>query len=100
DVHHCSDALSCPPPPKVDVSERAVTLEAAAGASVKHLLEVRSEEKRPVYAHATSSAAWLEVGRPKLNGRVAVIPLVVPTAPDRPGEALTAKAPLPPTPTP
>jgi hypothetical protein len=90
-VQQFFEALGLTPPPKVDVSERAVTLEAAAGASVKHYLEVRSEEKRPVYAHAVSSAAWLEIGRPKLNGRVAVIPLVVPAAPDRAGETLTAK---------
>jgi hypothetical protein len=55
------------------------------------VLEVRSEEKRPVYAHAASNQSWLEVGRPHLNGRVATINLAVPAVPDRPGETLTAK---------
>jgi hypothetical protein len=90
-VQQFFEALGLTPPPKVDVSERAVRLEAAAGSSVEHRLEVRSEEKRPVYAHASSNVPWLEVGRPKLNGRHAYIPLVVPTVPDRPGEELTAK---------
>jgi hypothetical protein len=90
-VQQFFEALGLTPPPKVDISERAVTLEAVAGTSVTHVLEVRSPEKRPVYAHATSDAAWLEVGRPKLNGRVAAIPIVVPSVPDRAGETLTAR---------
>jgi hypothetical protein len=90
-VQQFFEALGLTPPPKVDISARAVTLEAIAGASVRHVLEVKSPEKRPVYAHATSNAPWLEIGRPKLNGRSAAIPLVVPTVPDRAGETLTAK---------
>jgi hypothetical protein len=90
-VQQFFEALGLTPPPKVAISERSVTLQAAAGASVRHALEVKSEEKRPVYAHASSSAPWLEVGRPKLNGRVATIPLTVPHVPDRAGETLTAK---------
>jgi len=90
-VQQFFEALGLTPAPKVDISERTVKLEASAGATVRHVLEIRSEEKRPVYAHATSSAAWLEVGRPKLNGRVASIPIVVPNVPDRVGETLTAK---------
>src|SRR5262249_47918997 len=45
----------------------------------------------PVYAHGASNQPWLEVGRPHLNGRVASIPLVVPSVPALPGETLTAK---------
>jgi hypothetical protein len=90
-VQQFFEALGLTPPPKVSVSEKAVRLEAAAGATVRHVLEIKSDEKRPVYAHGSSNAPWLEVGRAKLNGRVATIPIVVPNVPDRAGETLTAK---------
>jgi hypothetical protein len=90
-VQQFFEALGLTPPPKVDVSDHSLKWEATAGDTVRHALQVRSEEKRPVYAHATSSAPWLEVGRPKLNGRTVLIPLVVPNVPDRAGETLTAK---------
>jgi hypothetical protein len=77
--------------PKVDISARAVNLAGEPGQSLRHTLEVRSEERKPVYAHAVSSAAWLEVGRARLNGRTASIDLAVPSVPDRPGEVLTAQ---------
>ncbi|HEX5270602.1 MAG TPA: hypothetical protein VFW33_08960, partial [Gemmataceae bacterium] len=90
-VQQFFEALGLTPPPKVDISDRSLRWEVAAGDTVRHALQVRSEEKRPVYAHATSNAPWLEVGRPKLNGRTVLIPLVVPNVPDRAGETLTAK---------
>src|SRR5262249_36253624 len=60
-VQQFFEALGLTPPPKVAISERSVKLEGTAGTTVRHTLEIKSEEKRPVYAHATSSAAWLEV---------------------------------------
>ena len=87
-VQQFFEALGLTPPPKVEVSEKSIQLTGNVGEQVKHAIEVSSQEKRPVYAHATSGAAWLEVGRPKLNGRVATIPLVVPAIPDREGETL------------
>ncbi len=90
-VQQFFEALGLTPPPKVEVGEKAVTLSGAVGASLRHELAVRSEEKRPVYAHATSDQPWLEVGRARLGGRVATIPLIVPRVPDREGETLTAR---------
>ncbi len=90
-VQQFFEALGLTPPPKVDISERAIKLEATAGTSVRHVLEIKSQEKRPVYAHGTSNVPWLEIGRAKLNGRVAFIPILVPNVPDRAGETLTAK---------
>jgi hypothetical protein len=90
-VQQFFEALGLTPPPKVDVSDPSIRWEAAVGTSLRHALQVRSEEKRPVYAHATSNVPWLEVGRPKLNGRTVLIPLAVPNVPDRGGETLTAQ---------
>src|SRR5258707_12993995 len=85
-VQQFFEALGLTPPPKVDISERSVALRGDPGQPLRHALEVKAKEKRPVYAHAVSNQPWLEVGRAKLNGRTAPIPLVVPSVPDRQGE--------------
>ena len=90
-VQQFFEALGLTPPPKVEISERAVTLGGNVGDSLRHTLEVKTREKRPVYAHGSSDQPWLEVGRPRLNGRTATIPLAVPSVPDREGETLHAK---------
>jgi hypothetical protein len=90
-VQQFFEALGLTPPPPVAISESAVALQGDVGARLRHTLTVSSPEKRPVYAHGVSDAPWLEVGRAKLNGRTATIPLVVPTVPDRPGETLSAQ---------
>jgi hypothetical protein len=90
-VQQFFEALGLTPPPKVEVSERAVALQGAVGDRLQHSLQVKTQEKRPVYAHGRSDEPWLEVGRPRLNGRTATIPLVVPAVPDREGETLRAR---------
>src|SRR5207247_323927 len=85
------EALGLTPPPKVEISERAVTLRGNPGDTLEHALEVKTQEKRPVYAHGVSDQPWLEVGRAKLAGRVATIPLRVPSVPQCDGEVLKAK---------
>jgi hypothetical protein len=90
-VQQFFEALGLTAPPRVDLSERVIHLQAAAGESLRHILEVRAHEKRPVWAHASSDQPWLEVGRPRLNGRSAAIPLAIPAVPNRPGETLKAR---------
>jgi len=84
-VQQFFEALGLTPPPKVEISEQAVTLQGEPGEQLSYSLEIRAQEKRPVYAHASSDQPWLEVGRPKLNGRVATINFAVPSIPNRPG---------------
>lgn len=90
-VQQFYEALGLTPPPKVEISAKQVNLTGQPGQAVSQTLELRSEEKRPVYAHAVSDQPWLEVGRARLAGRVAGIPLRVSNVPDRPGETLQAK---------
>src|SRR5262249_38757162 len=90
-VQQFFEALGLTPPPKVTISERSVTLSGNPGQNLRHTLEVSTGEKRPVYAHAVSDQPWLEVGRAKLNGARAIIPLVIPSVPNREGQTLTAK---------
>ncbi|MBV9125244.1 MAG: hypothetical protein JO112_17955 [Planctomycetes bacterium] len=90
-VQQFFEALGLTPPPKVEVTPRALTLQGQAGDTLRATLEIKTQEKRPVYAHAASDQGWLEVGRPKLNGRTATISVAVPSVPDRGGETLKAK---------
>jgi hypothetical protein len=89
-VQQFFEALGLTPPPKVEISERAVILRGNPGDQIRHTIEVKTQEKRPVYAHATSNQAWLEVGRARLAGRIAAIHLTVPAVPPRDGEVLKA----------
>jgi hypothetical protein len=90
-VQQFFEALGLTPPPKVDVNKRLIRLHAEAGDSLRETIEVTTSEKRPVWAHATSDSPWIEVGRARLNGRMATIPLGIPSVPNRPGEKITAK---------
>lgn len=90
-VQQFFEALGLTPPPKVEISHKSVELQGAVGQELRTVLKVETQEKRPVYAHASSNQAWLEVGRSQLSGRTALIRLVVPAVPDRNGETLRAK---------
>jgi hypothetical protein len=90
-VQQFFEALGLTRPPKVEISEAALYLHGQPGEALKHLLQVRAQEKRPVWAHAVSDQPWLRVNRVLLEGRTATIHLAVPTVPHCPGEALTAQ---------
>jgi hypothetical protein len=90
-VQQLFEALGLTTPPRVEISERTVQLAGRPGEKLEHALFVKAQEKRPVYAHGASDEPWLEVGRARLNGRTATIPLTVPAVPDRPGETLESR---------
>ena len=89
-VQQFFEALGLTPAPKVDVSQRSISLTGNAGQQLQHILEVKTEEKRPVYASGNCDETWVEVGKARLNGRVASIPITV-TVPNSPGQKLTTK---------
>jgi hypothetical protein len=90
-VQQFFEALGLTTPPKVETCTSLVDLAGEPGQPLEELFEIHTNEKRPVYAHATSNVPWLRPGAPRLNGRSASIPLYVPAIPDRPGETLDAK---------
>ncbi len=90
-VQQFFEALGLVTPPRVQISERAVYLRGAPGESLDHVLRVAAEGRRPVYAHATSGAPWLKIGRIQIEGDRARIPLRVREVPARPGEMLLGK---------
>lgn len=85
------EALGLVKAPVVEISETKIHLHGAPGAALEHVLQVRAQEKRPVFAHATTGAPWLQIGRIILEGRTARVPVKVPNVPARPGEQLQGK---------
>ena len=83
--------LGLTPAPKVQISERQIALKGSPGASLRHVIKVETQDKKPVFAHGTSNQPWLEVSRARLTGRTATINLAIPAVPNRPGETLTAQ---------
>ncbi len=92
-VQQFFDALGLSRPPRVELSATAITLQGNVGVQLRHVLEIRAQERRPIYAYGTSDQPWLEVGRGRLDGRTATLalPLVVPSVPDHEGQTLTAR---------
>jgi hypothetical protein len=89
-VQQFFEALGLAKAPKVEISTSSLSLNGQVGQALQATIEVKSEEKRPVYAYATCDQPWVNVARAKLNGRVATIAVRVPSVPNRPGETLRA----------
>jgi hypothetical protein len=89
-VQQFFEALGLSKAPKVEISQQSLSLRGNVGETTEAALEVRAQEKRPVYAYAICDQPWLDVGRTILSGRTAVVQVVVPRIPDRPGGTLQA----------
>ncbi|MGE3803168.1 MAG: hypothetical protein AB7K24_00690 [Gemmataceae bacterium] len=89
-VQQFFEALGLTPAPKVDLTTRSLSLQGLPGGKANATIELRTNEKRPVWAQATSDQPWLEVGKSRLDGRVASIPVVVRKLPDAAGQTLRA----------
>jgi hypothetical protein len=85
------EALGLVKAPVVEISETTVHLQGRPGEHLQHVLQVRAQEKRPVFAHAATSVPWLRVGHILLEGRTAHIQIQVPAVPPQPGEVLRGK---------
>jgi hypothetical protein len=90
-VQQFFEALGFTKAPKVRISQRALSFQANPGEALAASVEVSTQEKRPVYAHATANVPWLEVARPRFNGRSVLINLAIPNVPNKPGMTLEAK---------
>src|SRR5262249_39066765 len=68
-----------------------IHLQGRVGDRLEQSIRVETQEKRPVYAHASSDQPWLRIGPIALEGRSARIPIEVPSVPARPGERLAGR---------
>jgi hypothetical protein len=89
-VQQFFEALGLTPPPKVHISVKSIALTGNPGDPLRYTIEVKTEEKKPIFAHGMSNQPWLEVGRTKITGRRATVPLSVPSVPNKPGQKLAA----------
>lgn len=89
-VQQFFEALGLTAPPKVGVSDTELRLAGRGGDLVRASLQVTAEEKKPVFAHATSDEDWLAVSEVELDGRTATVHLRIDEVPDRNGETLRA----------
>jgi hypothetical protein len=89
-VQQFFEALGLSKAPKVDLTQSSLALSGEVGQSAQALLELKAQEKRPVYAHAVCDQPWLDVSKTVLSGRVANVVVLVPHIPDRPGDVLQA----------
>jgi hypothetical protein len=90
-VQQFFEALGLSKAPKVDISLTSITLRGNVGETLQASLELKAQEKRPIYAHAICDQPWLDVGNTILAGRTATIMVLVGRVPDRPGETLQAQ---------
>ena len=91
-VQQFFEALGLTKPPVVEIDNRQIALAAKAGEAIRFALNVKSIEKRPVFATASSSQPWLVVGKPVYAGNIVTLPFEIPVIPDRPGETIRAMA--------
>lgn len=83
-VQQFFEALGVAKPPMVQVAPPTFHFDGVPGKVFEVNLEVSSPERKVVYGWATSDRYWAEVGKTKLTGRNAVIPITI-TVPDRKG---------------
>jgi hypothetical protein len=90
-VQQFFEALGLSPAPKIEVSPGAISLRGRVGQPVDYSLRILTQEKRPVYASATSNQPWLIAGRVRLEGRQATLPLSVSRIPETEDDCLQAE---------
>jgi hypothetical protein len=90
-VQQFFEALGLTRPPRLEISEQSLTVHGAPGERLHRSLQVRSPEKRPVFAHARTDQPWLHVGPIRLAGPAAVIPLEITAAPGQAGHVLQGR---------
>jgi hypothetical protein len=90
-VQQFFEALGLSKAPKVEITPLTLRFHGYVGDAATAALEVKSQEKRPVYAHAICDQPWLDVSKTVLSGRSAMVQVVVPRIPARPGEILEAR---------
>lgn len=76
--------------PKVGINQQQVVLTGAPGETIRHTLEIRTNEKRSVYALASTNQPWLTIEPTPPRGQAAPVNLLV-TVPNSPGETLQAR---------
>jgi hypothetical protein len=84
------EALGLTAAPKVKIQPTGLKFKAKPGARLEQNLEITTEEKRAIWAHAITDQSWLKVTKVS-DGKTAVLHVEIPQVPERPGEVLRGK---------
>jgi hypothetical protein len=76
-VQQFFEALGLSKPPKVFITQPHLHLQGPPGARLTRQIQVRSEEQRPVYASATSTAGWCVVKPGLALGNAVTLPVEI-----------------------
>ncbi len=88
-VQQFFEALGLSKPPKAIVDQSPIRLRGKPGETLTHNVQIRTNENRPIYAHAASPDSWI-VAKPSLTHQnVVTLPLEI-TIPDRAGANVDA----------
>jgi hypothetical protein len=71
------EALGVAKAPKIDIVPKLLDLQGAVGKTIEAKVEVTTPDRKVVYGWANSDQHWLEVGKTKLTGKTATIPLTI-----------------------
>ena len=69
------EALGVAKAPKVEFSPTTLVLDGAVGKPVEGSIEITTAERKVVYGWATADAPWIEIGKTKITGKTARIPI-------------------------
>ena len=71
------EALGVAKPPKVEFRPKTLDLQGAVGETVHASIDVTTADRKVVYGWATSEQPWIEVGKTKIGGKTATIPIAI-----------------------
>ena len=71
------EALGVAKAPKVTFSPQSLDLQGAVGKTLSATVEVSTADKKVVYGWATCDQPWVEVGKTKVTGKTAIIPITI-----------------------
>jgi hypothetical protein len=71
------EALGVAKAPKVEFEPKTLDLSGAVGKTLETSIEVTTADRKVVYGWASCDQRWVEVGRTKLSGKSATIPITI-----------------------
>lgn len=85
------EALGLTSAPKCTAKPLDFDLVADAGQSVPMEVVVSTEDKKPIFAHATADHDWIKIHDPVGDGKSVILSFEVTSVPDSPGETLESR---------
>lgn len=71
------EALGVAKAPKVDFNPKALDFSSGVGKKIEAAIEVATAEKKVVYGWASCDKTWVDIGKTKLHGKTALIPITI-----------------------